>query len=55
MSDHLPDSERKEYLTLIIGYLMEQYVHSRDPETKAEIDRLRAEIAELTKPRNDSR
>ena len=49
MSDHVPDGERREYLTLIIGCLMEQYVHTHDPETKSEIERLKAEISEIMK------
>lgn len=47
------DTERREYLTLIIGYLIEQYVHTRDAETKAEIERLKAELAEIPE-RHDS-
>ena len=51
MSNPLSDGERKEYLTLIIGCLMEQYVHTHDPETKSEMERLKAEIAEINKRR----
>jgi hypothetical protein len=53
MSDHVSDCERREYWTLIIGYLMERYVHTHDPDTKAEMERLRAEIAEITKLRQN--
>ena len=48
----MPDSERAEYLALIIGCLMEQYVYTQDSDTKAEIDRLREELEKITENRS---
>ena len=49
MSDQMLEQQREEYLTLIVGYLTEQYVHTHDPETKAAIEELRVEIEEIKK------
>ena len=40
---------KREYLTLILGVLMEQYVYDPDPEIRAEIERIKEELAELGK------
>jgi hypothetical protein len=47
MSERVPDVQKREYLPLIIGYLMEQYVYTHDAETQKEIERLKAELAEV--------
>lgn len=52
----LPDSEeRKGYLTLIVGTLMEHYVYTHDADTKSEIERLRGEIAAINRSHDSSR
>jgi hypothetical protein len=48
MSDYVSDAQKREYLPLIIGYLMTQNVYTHDAETQKEIDRLKAELAEIT-------
>ena len=49
MSNLRRKQKRKRYLALIMGILMEQYVYTHDPDTKVEIDRLKAELAEINK------
>jgi hypothetical protein len=47
MSDDVSDVQKREYLPLIISYLMVQYFYTNDAETQKEIERLKAELAEV--------
>ena len=49
MSDRNSDVQKREYLPLIIGYLMTQYVHTDNAETKREIERLKEDLSEANK------
>lgn len=49
MLDRISDVQKREYLPVVIGYLMAQYVHTKNAKTKMEIERLKRELAEVNK------
>jgi hypothetical protein len=42
-------AETVKYLQIIEDYLRESWLKNRDPETRAEVERIAAEIVELKK------